>query len=144
MNTSKFLSLAMTAGLVIQFCIPLNAEASKVYRKAYSGRVSKQHESGWKKAAKVPVKAVGAIVGVGIGTPIRALKGMHHDAPRLASSVHRDMGGKNNGASKAAAAAVGGPMGATTGAVRGSLEGVGRGLKYGYKKPFSSQSMGLH
>ena len=91
----------------------------------------------------VPEGLVGAVVGVGVGVPVHIAKGIQTDTPKMVNSMNKDMGGKQNGATKFVSTVVGAPLGIASGTIKGSVEGTGRGLDYGYRAPLSPKSTGL-
>ncbi|GEM_PF-3450807 len=92
----------------------------------------------------VPFRSAGAVVGVALGVPIHVGRSVVADSRSTSSSLENgSLAGAPGPVRSALGTAVGVPVGIVTGAVRGSVEGTGQGLTGGYKRPFSSQSVGL-
>ncbi len=87
--------------------------------------------------------AVGVVVGLALGTPIRIITSIHAQSKKKSNALKKDFTGEPDIAATFFSRVIGVPYGIVTGTAIGVVQGVPESVKKGYEWPFSGESIGL-
>jgi hypothetical protein len=97
-------------------------------------------ESTFESIVNIPVRVVGAGVGITVGVPLGALKDGVKGYIKSSKYVAGAMGNEDGTFQTITGLVFGGPVGAVGGSAYGCFDGAVHGAKTGYGKPFTKEA----